>query len=213
MWQLWRNADVPYDLAGIDPVLDSWNRRDDPAQVRLRTYLSALMKRVGPLPTDRPLYLSLLVDVKIPDHLFRFHDLENYLFPLFRTGAFRPAQFRLVSGMKKLGGGSALQIGVATRMDEGERLGWTHHLCSPGSGTQTKAWKERIHDSLVSAAFSLLRDGPAAMHLCLARCVPPTLDLAVETDRRCDGTRPRRDTTLQPPGRSHCRASSSLGAG
>lgn len=165
MWRVWHSADLLYVLDNIDPVLDSWNRKDDPAQVRLREYLAALMSRVGPLPSGQPLYLSLEVDVKVPDYLLRFHDLENYLFPLFRPGCFRPAQFMLVAGMKKVGGGSALHIGIAQPMDGSDLSGWTHHTCSPGSGAQKKAWKERIRSSLISAAFSPISDGPVAVHL------------------------------------------------
>ena len=123
------------------------------------------MRRVGPLPAEQPLFLSLTVDVKAREWLLRFHDLENYLFPLFRTECFRPAQFMLVSGTKRVGGGSTLQLGVAQPMDGDGLFGWTHYACSPGSGTQTKSWKERIRRSLISAALTPMRDGPVAVQL------------------------------------------------
>jgi hypothetical protein len=111
------------------------------------------------------LYFFLAVDVGAPDRLLRFHDLENYLFPLFRTGYFHPAQFTLVSGTKKVGGGSTLPVGFAQSAVGGQMSGWTHHACSPGSGTQTRGWKERIRKDLISAALSPLRDGPVAVQL------------------------------------------------
>lgn len=163
MWRLWRPGKILRTVDGLEPRLESWNRKDDPDQIRLRSYLADLMLRVGPLPSDQPLFLSLVVDVKARERLLRFHDLENYLFPLFRTGCFRPGQFVLAFGTKRVGGGSSLQVGVAQLMD-GKRLsGWAHHACSAGSGTQTKAWKERIRSSLTSAVLPLIRDGPVAV--------------------------------------------------
>lgn len=105
MRQLWRPVDQLYLLDEVEPVLESWDRRDHPDQLRSGTYVADAFRRVGPLPSGEPLYLSLRVDVKTPDRLLRDHDLENYVFPLFGTGAFRPAQFALVIGTKGVGGG------------------------------------------------------------------------------------------------------------
>jgi hypothetical protein len=123
------------------------------------------MQRVGPLPSNQPLYLALTVDVKLTDHLLRFHDLENYLFPLFRTGCFRPGDFVLVSGLKRVGGGSTLEVGVAESMDNSELSSWIHFWCAPGSGAQTRAWKERIRSNLLAREFGRLADGPVAVHV------------------------------------------------
>jgi hypothetical protein len=58
MWNLWRPAGQLYFLDNIEPVLESWNRKDHPDQVRLQAYLAALMQEVGPLPAGGPLSLS-----------------------------------------------------------------------------------------------------------------------------------------------------------
>ncbi|MDQ7843661.1 MAG: hypothetical protein QN141_13000 [Armatimonadota bacterium] len=117
MWRLWRPRETLQTIEGLAPRLDSWNRKDDPAQIELRRYLASLMQRVGPLPDRQPLFLSLAVDVRVPQHLTQFHDLENYLFPLFRPGGFHPARLVLAAGVKRVGGGSTLQIGVAETID------------------------------------------------------------------------------------------------
>lgn len=134
MWRLWRPRITLQTVDNLEPQLDSWNRKDDPAQIRLRSSLADLMQRVGPLPAQQPLFLSLGVDVRVPEHLMQFHDLENYLFPLFRPGCFRPAQFVLASGVKKVGGGSALQMArrVTAKLDVALETNWRCHGARPG---------------------------------------------------------------------------------
>lgn len=165
MWNLWRHGTVLQTIDALAPRLASWNRKDDPAQIALTAYLTDLMRRIDPLPAGQRLFLSLGVAVRKREHLTRFHDLENYLFPLFGPGCFRSAQFVLVSGTKTVGEGSTLQIGIAEPMDPDVLSNWSHHACAPGPGSQTKAWKERIHASLASAGPLPLEEGPVALHL------------------------------------------------
>jgi hypothetical protein len=164
-WRLWRAGESLCNLDGFEPRLDSWNRSDHPDQVRLTQYLRDISERVGPLPSDGPLFLSLGVDVRLRKHLLRFHDLENYAFPLFRTGVLPANRFVFVSATKRVGGGSALRIGVAEASDDGPLTGWGHCVSAPGSGTQTKAWKERIRNDLIASGLRPIADGPVAIHM------------------------------------------------
>lgn len=165
MWRLWRPGTRFKSLDGIEPILASWNRQDHPDQVRLRSYLEDLMNRIGPLTGTDPLFLVLEVDVKRNEHLTWFHDLENYLYPLFGQRRLPPQRFVFVEGFKKVGGGSQLHLGFADAIDEREFHGWTHFSCSPGAAAQTHQWKTRIHEALGRSGLPRLPAGAVRLHL------------------------------------------------
>ena len=80
-WRLWQSGETLKKITEIKPLLASWERKDDPAQIRLKAYLDDVADRLGPLPPEG-LFLYLDVDVEDRRRLLRHHDLENYLTPL-----------------------------------------------------------------------------------------------------------------------------------
>lgn len=164
-WRLWSHGETLTALNGITPLLDSWNSKIDPAQIRLQTYLDDLQNAVGPLPSsDESLFLHMTIDVVKPERLLRHHDVENYLFPVvYRLGASR---FVFVSATKRVGGGSRLVIGRAEpRGMHSMSDGWEHLSCGAGRGPARKEWKAGIRDALLASRPRQLPPGPVAVQL------------------------------------------------
>ena len=51
-WQTWQAEAVERQIDGISPLLASWEKSTNPAQVRLRAYLDDLVCKLLPLPED-----------------------------------------------------------------------------------------------------------------------------------------------------------------
>lgn len=154
-WQLWQQGEVSYRLAGISPLLASWNSKIDPAQMRLQAYLVEISSALGVLPSDN-LFLHLEVDVERPERLTRFYDLENYLTPLvYHLGANR---FVLATARKKIGGGSELTVASASALNDD--AGMRYYECAAGGAVQKKEWKEGIRHQLASSGAAELPAGP-----------------------------------------------------
>ena len=99
---------------GTRPLLESWNARDDPAQVRLRTY----RERIGKLAREPaalitgPLAVELKVALDSDAALMRFGDLDNYLTPVaVALKELAPVSFW---GVKRVGGESTLTLAGGT---------------------------------------------------------------------------------------------------
>jgi hypothetical protein len=155
----------------VEPLLASWNARDDPAQIRLQAYLQQLGSAIGDLPAPpAQLFLHMDVDVVFPARLLRHYDLENYLTPVVqRLGQ---ARFVFVSAKKRVGGGSRVTIGIAesraNRIDEGHPGFFS---CHAGRGAQEKRWKAGIRAALAASEPTPLPPGPVEVRLAW-RCSP-----------------------------------------
>ena len=164
-WQLWTAGRIERQVEGISPLLASWNKSSDPAQIRLRSYLETVIPQFLPLPDDIQLFLHLDVDVGDPKRLLRHYDLENYLTPLFGTRWLPASKFSLVSARKYVGGGSRIAWGVAVPSTHSNEVGWDHFSINAGRGALQHDWKERIRESLASSSPTPVPQGPARVRL------------------------------------------------
>jgi hypothetical protein len=147
---------------GIEPCVESWDARDHLSQVRLRAYLDQLEPDLGSLPDGDNLFLHMQVDVRRPKRLLRYCDVENYLTPVVRRlGASR---FRLVSGVKQVGGGSHVLMGLAVPMPA-PLVGWKHFSMTAAAGPEQACYKEDLRTRLATSGLGLLPPGPAEAHL------------------------------------------------
>ena len=169
-FSLWKHGKPIRRVEGLTPLLASWNSNSDAAQIRLRSYLAAVQRELEPLP-ESGLYLSLEVDVGQESRMTRFHDLENYLTPLVRQIGGR--RFLFVSGLKRVGGGSQLEVGFAKpthTLDQGDWYGDSLY-CAPGPGCEKREWKQQIYDALRTQLVTVLEPGPCLVKLAW-RCSP-----------------------------------------
>lgn len=103
------------------------------------------------------------IDVGAPVRLERHYDLENYLTPVVaHLGA---AQFTFASAVKRVGGGSKVQVGIAALSAGQAWDGWEHFSCAAGAGAQEPRWKKGLHDALAAANPWPLPPGPVAVQL------------------------------------------------
>ena len=73
----WDAAEEAQRLA-VEPLLASWNRGDDPEQVRVQRYLAEVRDAlVCGLPHDQPVYLCVDVVLPISVDLLHHRDVEN----------------------------------------------------------------------------------------------------------------------------------------
>jgi hypothetical protein len=108
-FQLWATDTTYPKIELAEPMLASWNASSDPEQIALQRYLDSIEQKPIPLPQSAGLFLHMEIDVKKREHLLHGHDLDNYLYPVVqRLGVSR---FRYVRAIKRVGGGSYLQIG------------------------------------------------------------------------------------------------------
>jgi hypothetical protein len=115
------------------------------------------------LPDREDLYLHLQIDRGDRRDLLHHHDTENYLTPIVRhLGARR---FALVSGTKRVGGGSHLLIGVAESGCQPDGPEWGRFAYAAHSGAGSKAWKVALRDGLLAAGAAKLPPGAVAVHL------------------------------------------------
>jgi hypothetical protein len=164
-WQLWKAGQIARQIEGIRPLLASWEKSAHPAQVRLQSYLEALVAQLLPLPQDVPLFLHFDVDVEDPKRLLRHYDLKNYLTPLFGTKWLPAARFVLVSARKFVGGGSRITCGTAILAAPVDQNGWSHFSVNAGSGASGHAWKERIRSRLASVCSATIAPGPVRVRI------------------------------------------------
>lgn len=170
-WRLWTHGTILYTLAGLHPVLESWNSKTHPDQIKLQTYLDSLQSALAPILANRTeLFLHMEIDVANPRHLLHNHDLENYLTPVVRRlGA---SHFILVSAIKRVGSGSQLTIGIAQSLSSPTQMKtWNHFSCSPHGSASSRQWKIALQAALAHTHPSLLPPGPVEVQLAW-RCSP-----------------------------------------
>jgi hypothetical protein len=158
--QIYRRGDPICHVYDIEPLLASWDHKNHPSQIRLRSYLNDLRSKVGKLPTDRALFLELHVDVRDPQRLTKHYDVENYLTPVLGTTWFDHRQFPLVHGTKCVGGGSRLTLGEV-HIEPSEILGtsWQYLATNAGKSPTLKSWKERLNEYVASSGVEVIPDG------------------------------------------------------
>ncbi len=173
--QLWCAGEVLNGMGSLEPRLASWNKSTDPAQQRLQAYLMQVMRALLPLPEPGDLYLDLTVDVQQEGRLARHYDVENYLTPLFGARWLDPARFVLVRGSKHVGGGSALRIGRAKRVERPLPVeGWGHFSRVPRGSPSSTAWKHNLKAALAAQVPASLPDGPIEVVLAWCGVSPRT---------------------------------------
>jgi hypothetical protein len=147
------------------PRLASWNRADDPDQVRLEAYLTAAEQLLLPRCEQLPGPLTLRLDVGLPPAtpLLDQRDLDNYLYPLAARLS-KTIGPRLVSvwGTKQHCRASFARIEPATPIHARSSPGHCYTIRTSTS-SQSIAFKQQIHDQLTGAAT--LPDGPVSMQL------------------------------------------------
>lgn len=170
-WQLWSAGPIVRIVDRVEPLLASWNARNDPSQIRLQAYLESVVSAIGELPA-RPtqLFLHMDIDVVVPARLLRHYDLENYLTPVVhRLGQDR---FVFVSARKRVGGGSWVMVGMAepkaTPLNPDR---WGYFSFQAGRGAQEKRWTAGIRAALAASGPLPLPPGPAEVNLAW-RCSP-----------------------------------------
>ncbi len=164
-FQLWAIADTHKILTLEKPLLASWNANSDPAQIALQRYLDDIEQNLSPLPQTPGLFLHMVIDVKNPEHLLYHHDLDNYLYPVvYRLGASR---FSMVSAIKRIGGGSYLQIGQTQPGNAfSEKVGWASFQHNTGRVSTVKSeWKAGIRDKLKTRQIYPLQPGAVDIQL------------------------------------------------
>lgn len=150
--------DVPWDEAlplEVAPRLASWNRWDDPAQVRLASYLDHVEAVLAPQLArfeGGPLGLALTVSVPQAAPLEDRRDLDNYLKPFVdRLG---PGRFTTVVG-RKVRGESSVVVFPAPGPPDGPGM---VQLRPTGSYTRTE-WKAGIEAALLERDVTVLPPG------------------------------------------------------
>jgi hypothetical protein len=150
--------DVPWEQAiplRMQPRLASWNRRDDPDQLRLTGYLDHVeallrpfMSGLAPADLDNPglgfgLTVGLPPEMSLTEQGRR--DLDNYLHPVVqRLGH---ARFSNVCGRKIHGSSSVVVFPSRALVSPAG-----HHVqVRPRGSYEKPSWKTGIHSALVAA--------------------------------------------------------------
>ncbi len=147
-----------------EPVLESWNSRDHPDQLRLRTYLDAVAAhlKVENWNPEQPRAVELTVGLADSTPLDRGgRDLDNYLYPLARR--FGADRIAAVFGRKVHQRGSTIAAADAVLADEPNTPASLSVRTS--MSTQSEAWKRAIHQACIDAVTEPLPPGPVALQL------------------------------------------------
>src|SRR5262245_13342242 len=155
---IWRRDSIIRQVSVESPRLASWNRKDDPDQIRLVAYLSDVIPSLSLPEGEDPLFLHY----EIGSASQRGCDLDNYLFPLFGTKWLSPRRFALVSAEKRAAGASRISIGIA---ELGYRpADWQSATVDAGPGHDKSEWKDRIRAEL-AAKVSPTGPGPVEVQI------------------------------------------------
>lgn len=142
----------------VTPRLASWNKADDPDQVRLRAYLDDTEELLAGLRVAGPWALRLDVGLPTGRDLLNMADLDNYAYPL----AYRLKDPNLVSVWctKQHSEQSFVRIEPAREIPPptGDVL-----VARTTASTQTVTYKQQIHAAVADA--SELRAGPVRLEL------------------------------------------------
>jgi len=147
-----------------EPVLESWNGREHPDQLRLRAYLDTVAAQVGSAawPAQESRVVELIVGLPSTSPVDRGgRDLDNYLFPVARrlgAGRIAAAFARKVHQQ-----GSTIAIGPAA---PGIDLPSSLPLSVRTSvSTDSRAWKEAVHRACRDVVTEPLPAGPVALRI------------------------------------------------
>lgn len=164
-WKLWARGEVVHQVEGIKPLLASWEKSSDPAQVRLRAYLDDVTPQLLPLPEAGQLFLHMDIDVEDSRRLLRHYDLENFLTPLFGSRWLPANRFSLVTARKYVGGGSRILCGLAKPKPASDDADWSCSTVEVGRGAGMGEWKEKLRASLAVSCQASLTPGPAQVRI------------------------------------------------
>ncbi len=166
-FHLYQSGKVIKQIVNFKPLVAQWEKNTHPAQICLHNYLALLQRELTPeIEHQKSLFLHLEIDVVEEKNLLNQHDVENYLTPLFSSRCLDARQFVLVSGRKKVGGGSCLTVGKAVPLTENAPAeGWRYFSCSPGDGADNKAWKERIRSAMEASSPEVVVNEPVEVRL------------------------------------------------
>jgi hypothetical protein len=149
-------------LRGIEPQIASWDHKEHANQVRLKSYLQMVREYFAPVLTGgQKLAISLIIDLKREDRLYRGNDVENYVTPLVRGLGWRNFVYAEVE--KRVGGGSCISIGPAVlRADVPGWRGWSGRIAGR---LAAQDGKRCIRVELGRTVESPLPSGPIAVHM------------------------------------------------
>lgn len=161
-WSLWSMGPPLAVLGGIDPQIASWDHKEHANQVRLKAYLSQVKAHFASVVARHDaLALSLTIDLKREERLYRGNDVENYVTPLVHGLGGR--KFVYADVEKQVGGGSHIAIGPAVpRYDLPAAPGWSGRVAG---NLGTSAGKRAIREQLVKCAGTAVPPGPATVHM------------------------------------------------
>lgn len=144
------------------PRLESWDRRDHPAQRALREFVDHVRELVDPVIETTSGELAVRLDVGLRetvDPLWE-RDLDNYLFPIARA-----MPERVVSMCGTKGRESQSYVRVQPAVEVAVVPGWQVFEVARAPGNE-RSWKAAVRRALAGAAE--LPAGPVGLQLALA---------------------------------------------
>lgn len=146
------------------PLLESWNANDHPDQIHLAGYLQQVADVAHTLVARDATALVLELTVGLGDGeplTSGGHDLDNYAFPLMRKLDAR--RFDAVFVTKQHAPTSSLAICPSTPAS-GQPAG-VHVRVRTTTSSQSRAWKEQIHNACGDSAATPLGPGPVSLDI------------------------------------------------
>ncbi len=97
-FRTYRQEEALTEIAGINPLPESWDSKDSPAQQRIADYLDGLRRVLVPaIDGKSDLFLHLDIRMDEAKTWWNACDLDNYLHPLFSAACLDQSRFVLVS--------------------------------------------------------------------------------------------------------------------
>jgi len=143
----------------VAPRLASWNKADDPDQIRLQEYLDDTEALIAGARISGPWALRLDVGLPSSRDLLDASDLDNYAYPL--ASRLRDADLVSVWCTKRHGEQSSVQICAAEEVPAPNAAGVV--VATTAASSSSVAYKEAIHAAVSGAA--VLPDGPVRLEL------------------------------------------------
>jgi hypothetical protein len=146
----------------LTPRLESWERRDHPAQTALREFVGHVRELVDPVIERTRGELAVRLDVGLPDTVDPLweRDLDNYLFPIVRA---MPERVVSVWGTK--GRDPRSFVRVERAVEVAAPAGWRAFEVSRARGSE-RYWKSAVRRAVSRAEE--LPAGPVGLQLALA---------------------------------------------
>jgi Holliday junction resolvase RusA-like endonuclease len=145
----------------LAPVLESWNARAHPDQLRLATFLDEIEASLELSDADSNLALELQVGLPESRSLTTGGgDLDNYLFPISRR--LGPARFDAMFGAKRHSATSTLVAAPAISVSASREPDMVVRTTASAS---TQRWKEQVRAACADAAPSIPIVGAISLDL------------------------------------------------